>query len=139
MLEKKYDRYGVVILVVRDQRYLVIKRSQSVIAPGKLCFPGGGIEPGESPEEAVRREFREEIGIECTPIREIRQSVTPWNVHLRWWTAEIPETEILAPDPKEVETVFWLTVEEIIAHPETLQSNLQFLEMLTKSDTNIKS
>ncbi len=31
-------------------------------------FPGGGIEPGESPMDALIREFREEVGLEVQPV-----------------------------------------------------------------------
>ena len=39
-------RRGVVGVVVRDGRMLVISRSRSVVAPLVYCFPGGGIEAG---------------------------------------------------------------------------------------------
>lgn len=38
-------------------------RSQSVSQPGEVAFPGGHLEQGEEPVDAVKREVREELGI----------------------------------------------------------------------------
>ena len=37
-------RRGVVGVIFREDRLLVIRRSLTVVAPGLLCLPGGGIE-----------------------------------------------------------------------------------------------
>ena len=54
----------VVCCVVVDEsgRYLAAKRSEGRLA-GKWEFPGGKLEPGETPEEACVRELHEELGL----------------------------------------------------------------------------
>ncbi len=49
--------------IVRDGRCLVAQRSARMSAPHAWEFPGGKIEPGESPEHALARELAEELGV----------------------------------------------------------------------------
>ncbi len=64
-------RVIVVGLVRNDQgEYLLCKMpAHRGVFPNQWGLPGGGIEPGERLEEALRREMREELGIEITNIR----------------------------------------------------------------------
>jgi mutator protein MutT len=60
---KKITRIGVYGVVMDEGRILTIRQQHGPYA-GKLDFPGGGIEFGESAEQAMRREFAEEIASE---------------------------------------------------------------------------
>jgi 8-oxo-dGTP diphosphatase len=51
-------------LIDADGRVLVTQRPAGKAHAGKWEFPGGKIEAGETPEQAVNRELREELGLE---------------------------------------------------------------------------
>ena len=121
-------RHGVVAVVIRDDKLLVIRRSQHVRAPGMHCFPGGAIEPGESEPCAVSRELFEELSVTARPLRLLWRSVTPWNVALAWWLTEIAADAEPRANPREVESFAWLTADEIRRPPHLLASNLEFLD-----------
>ena len=117
-----------VAVVVREDRFLVIRRSQYVRAPGMHCFPGGAIEAGESEAEAASREMLEELNLMATPQRLLWRSVTPWGVQLAWWQVAIDAEAVPAPNPLEVESYAWLSIAEIRCLPQLLASNLEFLD-----------
>jgi 8-oxo-dGTP diphosphatase len=50
-------------LIVQDGKLLVCQRTKHQTMPLKWEFPGGKIEEGEQPRDAMRRELEEELGI----------------------------------------------------------------------------
>lgn len=62
-MKKEITRLGVYGVLLQDNKILLVYQKQGLYA-GKLDFPGGGMEFGESPEEALRREFAEEVAME---------------------------------------------------------------------------
>jgi 8-oxo-dGTP diphosphatase len=62
-------------LIVRDQtgerQILICQRTQHQSMPLKWEFPGGKIETGEQPRDALKRELEEELGIEATISEEV--------------------------------------------------------------------
>lgn len=53
--------------MIMDPAYhvLFVQRSKKVDKPGSWCFPGGGLEAGESPADCAARETKEEVGHDC--------------------------------------------------------------------------
>lgn len=120
-----------VVAVIEDQgRLLVIRRAEGIRAGGSWCFPGGAIEAGETPAEAVIREMREELGAQVMPLQEVwewrRQD--GWLV-LSWWRAELVDAgAVLRPDPAEVAEFRWARPDEIRRLQPSLPSNEAFLD-----------
>jgi mutator protein MutT len=54
-------------LVRREGQWLVSRRAPGRVYAGLWEFPGGKIEPGETPEQAARREALEETGVDVHP------------------------------------------------------------------------
>jgi len=62
---KPYRTEVVAAVIERDGRVLVCQRKRSDSHPLKWEFPGGKVEPGESPEAALQRELEEELAIQA--------------------------------------------------------------------------
>lgn len=118
---------GVVVVVHRNGRYLMIQRAAHILAGGAWCFVGGGIEPGETQEQAVSREFQEEIGGAVRPLRKVWEYTRPDGMLvLHWWLAELLD-DAFVPNLAEVTQFRWCTPAEIGQLPDVLASNREFL------------
>ncbi len=118
---------GVVAVVFRDAKLLIIRRALTVTAPGKLCLPGGGIEQGETEAEALVREMQEELAIEVTPAGLCSRSVTSWGTNLAWWHAHLDDGHHPIANPDEVADVYWMSREEVRNAADVLPSLPPFL------------
>ncbi len=55
----------VAAVVERDGRYLIARRLEGTHLAGLWEFPGGKLLPGENPVDGIRRELREELGVDA--------------------------------------------------------------------------
>ncbi len=76
---KRITRIGVYGVVIFHGKILLIEQESGPCA-GLLDFPGGGIEFGESPEEALRREFAEEVAMTFDSLKLLDNLTTVDNV-----------------------------------------------------------
>jgi 8-oxo-dGTP diphosphatase len=62
----RLQRVAAYALVVRDDEVLLVRNSPRGPYPGGWTLPGGGIDHGESPQQAAVREVHEETGLDLT-------------------------------------------------------------------------
>jgi len=63
-------KVGVSVIIYKDNKILMLKRI-GAHGSGTWSFPGGHLEFGEEIEDAVRREVREETGVEIKNIQQV--------------------------------------------------------------------
>ena len=103
----------VAALIVRDGRLLIARRPEGKHMAGRWEFPGGKLEKGESPEEAIDREIREELAAEIRAGRvyqAIAYSYPEKDVLLLFYAASVVSGE---PRPVEEAEIRWITLEEL--------------------------
>jgi len=106
----------VIMLVHRGDRAL-LGRSVRVppFPPGLYSCLAGYMEPGESLEEAVRREIVEESGVRVGAVRYLASQPWPFPSSLMLGCLAEAESEEIQIDPAEVETAGWFSREEVRA------------------------
>ncbi len=117
---------GIVAIIERAGCYLMIRRPDDIRAGGYWCFVGGAIEDGESQEQALVREVREEVGLDVAPGEKVWECLSiykEWVLHC--WTVRDSVGEVQA-DPREVAEYRWLTVDQIMRLPQLMPSVPEF-------------
>ena len=101
----------VIMLAVRGERALLGRNRRR---PGaRFSCLAGFVEPGETLEEAVRREVREESGIRCGRVRYLATQPWPFPSSLMIGFLAEALTEEITVDPEELAEARWFSRDEI--------------------------
>ena len=106
---------AVVAVIEKDGRILIQKRPAGGLLADLWEFPGGKVEPGESLTAALRREVREELGVEIEAVRRlttVRHAYTRFQVTLRAYACKLRD-EDFKTGPRHR----WVTLTSIRKYP----------------------
>ena len=105
------------VILRPDGSFLMARRPPGKLYAGYWEFPGGKIEPGEAPADAIARELHEELGIDIG-------AACPWitrvfeyphgTVHLRFFRVYEWQGE---PHPREGQDIGWQTLDTLVSGP----------------------
>lgn len=98
-----------------DRRLLIGQRQKNDTSPLKWEFPGGKVESMETPEAALARELKEELGATLEKSVAIGRVVhqyaeTPEELEIRFYAVQIAETEVT---PRTFEKIAWALPKEL--------------------------
>jgi 8-oxo-dGTP pyrophosphatase MutT (NUDIX family) len=103
------QRVAAYALLTRDGEVLLTRMSSRTGIEGRWTLPGGGVDHGEDPRDALRREIYEETGLTAEPGRVL-------DVHATHFTG--PRSDGLVEDYHGIHLIFEAELDEVSRHAE---------------------
>ncbi|WP_342527689.1 (deoxy)nucleoside triphosphate pyrophosphohydrolase [Chryseomicrobium sp. FSL W7-1435] len=110
---KKHVNVVGAVLVNETKQIFCALRSPQMSLPNLWEFPGGKIEPGESPEETLKRELMEELKIEVTVGEEVESTYYEYDSFTIQLTTFYTKIQSGTPILTEHADYKWLSAEEL--------------------------
>ena len=139
VLEKRPERIDIAMacaVIRRDGLFYIQQRLENDIWGGLWEFPGGRLEPGETPDQAAVREVREETGwrVRITgAFRTVVHHYTRYRVTLHSFRAELEPGQAREPTLTAASRYAWVGPEELRRYPYPA-GHRQLVEMQGKGE-----
>ncbi|MGM0507370.1 MAG: 8-oxo-dGTP diphosphatase MutT, partial [Bacteroidota bacterium] len=134
-----HHQIGVGILINDRNETLIALRPEDVMLGGLWEFPGGKQKKGESIEETVRRELKEELGIHIDslePFHKLNHAYSHFKITLHAWTCRIaPGSQ--SPTAKSSQEIRWVPLDSLESYPFP-KANRTLVTRLTEASGNDK-
>jgi NAD+ diphosphatase len=103
-----FPRVDPVVIMLAEHRGRVLLGRQPQYPPGRYSALAGFVEPGESVEEAVARELREEAGLDVAEVRYVASQPWPFPGQLMIACTARARSDKLVLDRNELEDAIWV-------------------------------
>jgi len=123
------NKIDVVAAVIRiDDRYFIAQRDSSKHLGGQWEFPGGKIDAGETPEQALTREMIEEFATLVKPeklLGDVVHSYTERTIHLFFYSASVIDGTLT---PLEHQDTRWADKKALLQEGLLAEGDLTFVK-----------
>ena len=121
-------------VIIKDQKILCVQRGthKYPYLTNKWEFPGGKMEEGESQEETIRREIREELWMEIQPIKHLLSHThhyPDFSIELHTWLCAPLSDEL---ELNEHKAFVWLEAKDL-KKLDWAEADVAVVEILMKS------
>lgn len=133
--QKPHKHIGVGIIQRENEDVLISLRPEDAMLGGLWEFPGGKQEEGESISETVRRELREELGVEVEPYEEfmrLKHVYSHFSITLHAWMCRLLSGD---PKPQSSQEIRWVSIDDLEEYPFP-KANKQLTERLMGKGQN---
>lgn len=137
-------RISVYAIVVKDDRLLLARLSEAspVFPPGLWHLPGGGVDPGEQPVEALARELVEETGLELIEARlldaktyEAERNGVNWSLTALFYAASLKDGPLTVTEVDgSTEAAEWVPLTDLQDHTVLSPAAADAMRMLHPED-----
>ena len=104
-------------IIIKNNKVYIQQRKKNALMGGLWEFPGGKREKGESPEECLEREIKEEMGVTINILKKImtiKHTYTQFRVTLHAFTCELQSKQIR---PTECQQWKWVSLSNLKKYP----------------------
>jgi NAD+ diphosphatase len=126
---------AVIMSIIRDDAILLGRSPH--FPPGMYSTLAGFVEPGETLEEAVAREVKEEVNIDITDIRYVASQPWPFPHSLMIGFTARYAGGLIEVDGREIEHADWFTPAEMPRLPPRMSIARWLIELYLSGNTNI--
>lgn len=122
-------------VVIKDGKVLLARHTYGGGA-GKLIIPGGYVNVGETPQDALKREFMEETNIEVNPLEVIgiRFNMKDWYIAFK---AEYVSGEAISDNDENSEVV-WMDVKEALEREDVPELTKKLVEAAVSGNSGLQ-
>jgi len=109
---KNKVKYADMIIFNNESKFLILQRAKGDQNGEKWVIPGGHVDPGESFDDAAKRELLEESGLKVSKCEKVGEFIND-DVHIEYHETHVEDESVITLDDKETHDYKWIYIHEL--------------------------